>query len=175
MTTTTPFESEWTLWYHADTTKWTPSSFKQLCTISTVEDFWEMIDAITKNTHILLEHIYVMRGKIIPMWEHPENSNGGCWSIKIDISESFKVFTRILAYICGETSMYTSDMENMSNQINGISLCQKNNYSCIIQIWNRDKTNNQITLLPKDITERFSYEIIYRPHIPEKGVVVTEG
>jgi hypothetical protein len=107
-----------------------------------------------------------MRDGILPIWEDPKNRNGGCWSIKVDIKDSFTTFVRVIMFAIGENLLY-KEKENISQEITGISLCQKNNYNCVLQIWSTNSRHNKITYLEKSITNEYGYEIIFRPHIPE--------
>jgi hypothetical protein len=161
------FNNKWCVWYHVDTQAWTPKNFKKLCTISKISEFWSMVDGLLNNKNILMEHIYIMREGINPVWEDTKNRNGGCWSIKVDLRESLTIFIKILAYIVGETSLFDENKKNISTHVMGVSFCSKNSFNAIIQIWNDDKNLNKTTLLHNEIAEPFVAEIIYRPHIPE--------
>ena len=156
----------WVIWYHYDINSWGKESFRQLTTIKTVEDFWMFVEAIKSINNLLVEHVYFMREGIMPMWEDQKNRNGGCWSIKIDIKDSYTVFVKMLMYLICE-SMLINGENNFSEEITGLSLCQKNNYNCILQIWNSEKKNSNIRYLPKEITDQFGYEILWRCHLPE--------
>ena len=161
------FDTKWTVWYHYDIQQWTSSSFRKLYTIQTISDFWQLVDIFKENPTLLMEHIYVMRGDITPIWEDSRNRKGGCWSIKIDLRDSFTIFVKILACVLGETSMIGPNDVNLSNHVTGVSFCSKNSFNAIIQIWNDDKALSKVSYLQPAISEPFMAEIIYRPHIPE--------
>jgi hypothetical protein len=156
----------WVVWYHYDINSWTKDSFRKLITLDNVQDFWYFVEGIKTLNNILIEHIYFIREGIMPMWEDARNRNGGCWSIKIDIKDSYVIFVKILMFLVCERSLINND-KNISNEVNGLSLCQKNNYNCILQIWNSDKKNNKISYLPKEVIEPFGFEVIWKPHNPE--------
>lgn len=162
-----PFSGSWCMWYHYDTTRWTPESFRMLATISTVGELWGVVDGIKSIDNILLEHLYFMRKGVNPVWEDRRNRLGGCWSIKVDLKDSFTILVKILAFVMGENSMKAEDETNLSEHVTGVSFCSKNSFNAIIQIWNDDKFLNKITLLHPEISEPFMADIIYRPHIPE--------
>jgi hypothetical protein len=155
----------WVFWYHFDINNWVPESFKKIAVIDSVDDFWDVINEL-KNNILMIEHMYFMREGIYPMWEDEMNRNGGCWSIKIDIKDSYSTLIKTLIYTLGENLLY-KDKVNISYEITGISLCQKNNYNCVLQIWTSNNKNNKVNYLNKGITEQHGYEIIYRPHIAE--------
>lgn len=155
----------WCFWYHFDVTCWTPNSFKLLTKIETVEDFWLLVETL-KNNQIIIEHIYFMRDGIMPIWEDHQNRNGGCWSLKVDIKDSFLIMVKILIFLIGENILF-KDNKNISEEITGISLCQKNNYNCVLQLWTSNTKNSKINYLHKGITDLYGFEIIYRPHVAE--------
>jgi hypothetical protein len=161
------FNSKWCLWYHHDPQQWSITSYKKLCTMSTIQDFWMIIDTLKSHPTLLMEHLYIMREGVAPIWEDPKNRNGGCWSIKVDLRDSFTVLTKILAYVMGETSMIGTEGNNLSGHIMGVSFCCKNSFNAIIQIWNDDKLYSKIVYLSPQLVEPFIAEVIYRPHIPE--------
>lgn len=162
-----PFNQKWCLWYHYDTQSWTAVSFRKLTTISTVREMWAMVDSILQNNSLIMEHLYIMREGVAPIWEDTRNRNGGCWSIKVDLRESVTMFVKILAFVLGETSMISPDGKNLSTHVMGVSFCSKNTFNAIIQIWNDDKQLSKITLLQPRLAEPYMAEVIYRPHIPE--------
>lgn len=155
--------SSWVLWYHYDINIWTQSSFRKIAKIETVEDFWIMVDML-KDNQVMIEHIFFMREGIYPVWEDPNNRSGGCWSLKIDIKDSYTTLVKILMYVIGENILFKGD-ENISEELTGVSLCQKNNYNCVLQLWTSNNKNNKINYLQKAITDQYGFEIIYRPHI----------
>lgn len=156
----------WIVWYHYDMNSWTIDSFVELVKITTVEEFWYFVESLKTVNNLLIEHLYIMREGIKPMWEDPRNRNGGCWSIKIDIKDTYVTFVKILMYIISENILVNND-DNLSEGITGISLCQKNNYNCILQIWSSDKKYNKVNYLPKEFNDSFGYNIIFRSHSPE--------
>lgn len=162
-----PFNNKWCLWYHYDTSSWSKNSFKSLMTISTVGELWTMVDSLLSTDNIMLEHMYIMRDGIMPIWEDPKNRDGGCWSIKVDLKDSLNTFIKILAIVLGENSLIAENGENLSKHITGVSFCSKNVYSVIIQCWCDDKQLNKVSLLNPKISENYVAEIIFRSHVPE--------
>lgn len=161
------FPDRWCLWYHYDMSSWTPASFKSLATISSVGELWAVIDGLLSTENLLLEHLYVMREGIAPVWEDKRNRNGGCWSIKVDLKDAVTIFVKILAHVLGENSLFSSSGENLSKHITGVSFCSKNSYSVITQAWVDDKNLHKINLLHPNISGKFLAEIIFRSHVPE--------
>ena len=157
----------WCLWYHHDPHKWTVSSFTKLCTISTVAEYWSMIDGLKADAALLSEHIYIMRDGVSPLWEDSRNREGGCWSVKVDLKDAFTVFAKIVAGVVGENSMYDKENNNLSGHITGVSFCAKNSFNVIIQIWNDSSALNKVSLLNPFLTQGLVADTIFRSHIPE--------
>ena len=157
---------KWVLWFHdIDETDWSINGYKKIADIDTIENFWNIYKSIDEVT---IQHsmFFLMRNGINPIWEDNNNINGGCWSFKINIKDSFQLFIKLAIFAIGENMLYESK-NNLSDQVCGLSICQKNNYSSIIQLWNSNRNNNMITILPRDIRDKFGFDIIYRSHIPE--------
>lgn len=82
-------KDKWTLWYDVPAAKkatqqtWA-SNLKEICVISSVEEFWAMFQHIPKPSEVVLGgNYYLFRTGIKPMWEDPENAAGGKWSFNI--------------------------------------------------------------------------------------------
>ena len=117
-------------------------------------DFWfhDPLD----NKMIENSMLFLMRQNIEPLWEHKDNINGGCWSLKIQKGDIYNLWNSISISLLSEN---ISNDENIN--INGISISPKKNF-CIIKIWTNKNMNDIKTLKPiKDI----SYNgIIFKPH-----------
>ena len=73
----------WILWFHDPyDTEWDLSSYKKIYEIDSIEVFWNIYNYIDKNL-IVDGMFFVMKKGIDPMWEHKENSDGGCWSYRV--------------------------------------------------------------------------------------------
>ena len=70
------------VWAHLPDTNWSLKSYIKICKIETAEDIIalnnSLPDQLIKNCMLFL-----MRDKILPMWEDPKNCEGGCFSFKI--------------------------------------------------------------------------------------------
>ena len=74
---------KWTLWYHNPSdSNWSINSYNKLINLKNIDDYWIV------NTHLqpkIIESsmLFLMRDGIEPMWEDPQNIDGGCWSFKL--------------------------------------------------------------------------------------------
>lgn len=83
-------------------------------------------------------HSYVlMRGDILPIWETPDNEDGGTLDLVVDIAPGWTVFRQLLWAIVGHT--LTADHPE---QVNGLSVSYLNSrrtdkQSYYLKIWDR--------------------------------------
>lgn len=148
--------------------------YEEKCTITSLNDLVYILQLMdVKNTaknsstnkvdntkKNLDAHDYIiMRKGIEPIWEDPKNSKGGTFTIKMNHSKGYEVWSLFLMYILGET--FSNENEN----INGITVSYiSNEYDTVnkgnpqkytyIKIWDAmpNRTRAEfINLIPKDI------------------------
>jgi len=148
--------NKWCLWFHDPLdNNWKIESYKGIHTIDTIESYWNLYSFLN-NKIIENSMLFLMRENIDPLWEHKENINGGCWSLKIPKGNMFDIWNNIsIALLC----------ESISNEdtinINGISISPKKNF-CIIKFWTNKNINNIKNL---NAIKNLSYDgIIFKPH-----------
>ena len=73
---------EWCIWIHQDKDNWKLSGFKNLYTISSTEDFWQLYNNWDKLGGINQKHYFLMQKNIGPIWEDPEHVQGGAWTFR---------------------------------------------------------------------------------------------
>lgn len=157
---------------------------KELCTISTVNDLMYILQLMEVKTEPKLKIDFmnndkinldandyiIMRKGIEPIWEDPKNSNGGTFTIKMNHSKGYDVWSTFIMYILGETLTY--EMHN----INGITVSyisdaysfsnpnpSTNNSYTYIKIWDgkTDRTKEQfVNILPMDLYNKIKSESI---------------
>lgn len=124
----------WTLWAHLPhDTNWNPDSYTKIFTIETIEQgialLEQLPDIMIKNCML-----FVMRNTILPIWEDPQNINGGSFSYKIP-NKSVKEIWKNFSYLIMSECMIGD--EKIQLLINGITISPKKNF-CIIKIWVKD-------------------------------------
>lgn len=123
-------DETWALHFHdPDNNEWTKSSYKQITTITTVQE-WIQTDLAFKELW-QKGMFFIMREHILPLWEDPNNTNGGCFSFKVNKPEATNYWFEIVAKLLGNT---LGKNEKVSDNICGVSISPKRNY-CIIRIW----------------------------------------
>ncbi len=126
---------KWNLFYHLPQNKnWDLGSYKVISTegIDTAEKLVAIADALPPNV-VKYCMLFVMRAGITPMWEDPQNRNGGFFSYKVTNKFVPEVWRQLFYALCGET-LCTNPKYN--KLINGITVSPKKNF-CIFKIWTR--------------------------------------
>lgn len=144
----------WNIWYHHILNDWSLTGYNKIYTISNIKDFWDFYNNINLIKELNNLHLYFMRNDVTPIWEDNNNKNGGAWSILVNAEQAFELWEKLSVDLASDTIFN-------NNNINGISINQKNNVF-IIKIWNNNKNLKNNTVLPNYLN---SYgNIIYKPH-----------
>ena len=146
------FDTGYILWYHSVTDKsWAKSSYINLCqdipdkNIKNANELWSIFHALDNN--FTAGMFFLMKDGILPMFEDPQNSNGGYWSFKVSKKESNSVWMKLTAGLVGNS--LTLNSENMKC-ITGISISPKIS-NCVMKIWNNNSKINDLTIFTKEI------------------------
>ncbi|CBI63220.1 eIF-4F 25 kDa subunit [Caenorhabditis elegans] len=148
-----PLKRNWTWWYLNDErNKSWEDRLKKVYTFNTVSEFWALYDAIRPPSGLnALCDYNVFRDDIQPMWEVPENSNGGRWLIVIDKGKTPEmvdaIWLEILMALVGE--QFGKDMESICGLV-----CNVRGKGSKISVWtkdcNDDETNMRIGVVLKE-------------------------
>ena len=77
ITETTKLKYDWVLWYFDPRMKdWSLINYKKIADITTPQQFWTIVSAIPKDAWEC-GYFFFMRRGFRPIWEVPENENGG--------------------------------------------------------------------------------------------------
>ena len=161
LTLETKLPRQWCLWYHQDKDNWKINGFKNIYTIETIQNFWQLYNNWDKLGGINQKHYFLMQKDISPIWEDDNNKKGGCWSYKVHENQSQELWDDLSTYLV------TEKLSSKQHDITGLSIClKKNNYS-VVKIWNRNSKENSLALLNEVILKKWGMDIIYIAHIPE--------
>lgn len=150
----------WTLYFHdPDNQEWNEKSYQILHTISTVQD-WACAD---KSFQALWQDgmFFLMREHILPMWEDPNNSKGGCFSFKVNKPDAKEYWFQLGAKALGEV---LAKNPSVAHSVCGVSMSPKRNF-CILRVW----VSN-----PTACAEAFHLEtphysqVMFKPHLEQK-------
>lgn len=161
--------------------------YTEICTISTVNDLLFILKIMKEPSfgtvpivkanyndnrlNLDMNDYIIMRKGIEPIWEDPRNSNGGTFTIKMDHSQGYNVWSKFVLYMIGETMTYDMD------KINGITVSyiadssnykggNSNNYS-YIKIWDGQENRTKesfIKILPVDLYKMIERESLLYTH-----------
>lgn len=131
---TTKFQYSWILWYHDPENKdYSLESYVKIADISTPQQFWTVVDTISKEAWESGMFFFMRRG-FKPLWDAPENEAGGTWSKKIEASTVHATFVDLMVH-CVSNELLTNRKETLV----GITISPKGPAS-IIKIWNTTTT-----------------------------------
>jgi hypothetical protein len=150
----------WTLWYteqDLDKYSWKLTNYRKIRDVSTVQDFWDMIQSIPENRWVNGMY-FLMREGVYPMWEDKANVNGGSYSFRIPKIYAYMSWIELAIQLLGDTLM-----PSHRGVLNGISISPKNN-TVTVKIWNNDKRYNETDEIPEIYNFIGKEVVLYKPH-----------
>ena len=162
----TNFKESWEVWYHHTKDIWTIEGYKNIFNINNGLDFWKLYNNWNCVGGVTAKHFFLMKNDIMPIWEDPRNTNGGCWS--------FKVADNMAADLWEDLSILLVTDELVEGcEVVGLSISVKKNNTSVVKIWNTDSANHSIKHINKNILKKWKTDIIYIAHMPEKNKMIT--
>lgn len=142
-----PLNGEWCLWGHMPhNTDWSITSYINISSFNTVENTIAVTetlgDVLVKNCML-----FVMKQNIAPVWEDPQNRNGGFFSYKISNKIVYDVWKKLTYALVGETICIDHDH---FRHVSGISVSPKKDF-CIIKIWMSSPSHQNPKMFITDI------------------------
>ena len=153
----------WTLWAHLPhDTDWSVKSYKKIYTTHTVEETVALTETLPE---VLVKNcmLFLMRDGITPVWEDPQNRQGGCFSYKIANKNVYEVWRDLSYVLVGES---ISTQASFTSCVTGITISPKKNF-CIIKIWMRNTTNQNPSIVTQDVRCLTSQGCLFKKHTPE--------
>ena len=119
------------VWYHLPLEKdYSIESYRQIMNIETVEELISFTETCS-DVIIRLGMLFFMKENILPMYEDPQNINGGRLSLKIP-NKLIPIIWRVICYLFAGNQL--GKKEQFNNTISGLTISPKKNFS-IIKIW----------------------------------------
>jgi len=159
-----PLQYRWVLWYcKQDRSKQWEECLKEVATFDTVEDFWALYNHIQLASGLSWgSDYYLFKEGIRPMWEDPNNIEGGRWLIQVDKARRNELldhyWLELLMAVVGE--QFDDCGENVCGVV--VNIRQKGDK---VSLWTRDSTktdmNRKIGTIAKQklgLTEQINYE-----------------
>ena len=138
---------EWCLWGHLPhNTDWGINSYLRIAPFNTVEETIAVSETLPE---VLVKNcmLFVMKKGILPMWEDPQNQNGGYFSYKISNKIVYDVWKKLTYALVGET---ICNDYNHFKLVTGISISPKKDF-CIIKIWTSSPSHQNPKMFLTDI------------------------
>jgi len=155
-----PLEHEWVLWEHAGGAKnpndW-KANMKELCSFSTIEDFWTYFNHVPKPSAVFydgdsrkkvgpdrktIEEYSLFKRGIEPEWGDAQNVTGGEWYVRQHLEGSVldMFWQNLVMGVVGET-IEDGVAKNGSNVVNGVRVVDKSRNLPIfrLEIWINSK------------------------------------
>ena len=155
------FQDSWQLYFHdpSDDCWDFMTSYKPLCTISSVNDFLEMHAAFRQLWSKGM--FFLSRAHVQPVWEDAIHSRGGCLSFKTMKPEVPAVWWELTARLVGETLASAG-----AERVTTLSISPKRSY-CILRIWVADDTMQSPELYNIRVPSYSS--LLYKSHVEAEG------
>ncbi len=154
----TTFTNKWCLWYHdPNNADYSLESYIRIMEVETPADFWNIVEAISLEAW-KSGMFFLMRDGYRPLWDAPENDNGGAWSMKVDAAQTQEVLIDCMVHCLAQ-----SVLKDHNDTVVGVTVSPKGNFH-IIKIWNTKKTINDKKLFTEKLRTRFGDSIAYKAH-----------
>jgi hypothetical protein len=153
---------KWTLWAHLPhNTDWSLKSYIPISTFTTVEETIAVTESLPPT---LVENcmLFMMRKGIQPIWEDPQNRDGGCFSYKVLSKSIYGAWKELTYSIVGGS---ISSKAGFFDSVTGITISPKKNF-CIIKIWMKN-CNFQNPAVVNQIKGLQSTGCLFKKHTPE--------
>ena len=119
-----PLKYTWVLWFHRfEDGKWDVKSYRQIFDFDNVTDFWRMQNNMPS---VFSGMFFLMKKGILPLYEDPQNIEGGIWSFRVQKRNIAEVWNDVLIHLVA--GVLHPDLDD----INGVSV---NPRSAVLKLW----------------------------------------
>jgi len=158
---TTKFQHTWVLWYFDPRNKdWSLSNYKKIADIGTPQQFWTIVSSIPKEAWEC-GYFFFMRRGYRPIWEVPENEQGGSWSKKISTATIHETAIELMVYAMADKDGL---LVSQSDSLVGFSTSPKGEHN-VVKIWNTKSSLNSKALLNTSMAKfPITDDVVYTAH-----------
>jgi translation initiation factor 4E len=122
------------------------ASLQKLCTFSTIQDFWKNFNNLPPIDKLKVKSsFHLMKAGIRPIWEDPENANGGFWAVRVRREDTEQTWKELVLAAIGE--QFGPVLSN-EDDICGVTVSLRQ-YDNIIQVWNSNASANVNAVLAR--------------------------
>lgn len=115
-----PFQYRWVVWYekHIDSTNYDDRLYLLHDDVADIGVFYRIYNNYPWDKVKLRDSVHIFRKGTKPIWEDPENVNGGCWTFQVPKAKC-QAFFHELAILC------------MANELQAAVQGGTSNWSCL--------------------------------------------
>ena len=159
---TTKFQHSWVLWYFDPRNKdWSLSNYKKVADLSTPQQLWTIVSSIPKEAWEC-GYFFFKRQGFRPIWEVPENENGGSWSKKVKTADIVDIAIELMVYsVSSKDGLLVTRPETLV----GFSTSPKGEFN-VVKIWNTTSSVSNAKNTLNHAMEKFpiTEEVVYTAH-----------
>ena len=140
------------------------NSIKTICTVSTVEEFWQVYNHLRRPSDLPTTTDYhFFRGGVKPTWEDPNNAKGGKWIVRLPKGLASRYWEEVVLALIGGQFSGVPDGE-----ITGLVISVRYSED-ILGVWNRTAGDREITERIRDAIKKVlqlpsNASLEYKPH-----------
>jgi len=162
-------ENTWSFWYDkfiapGQSVEEYEASLHKLCTFSTIQDFWKNFNNLPSVDRLKQKSsFHMMKAGIRPIWEDPENANGGFWATRVRKEDTAHAWKELVLAAIGE--QFGPVLSN-DDDICGVSVSVRL-HDNVVEVWNSNASGNVNAILARIKTIIPTVELkspFYKPH-----------
>lgn len=148
----------WTLYEHPPGTRsWSLDSYRVIGTFKTIEEIASVIKTIVIDKDLVSgAYLCIMKNDIPPVYESPQNKEGGAFTIRIPTENAHRVWSTFVSYaVCDEL------LHDENDKVAGLIISPKRG-NIVLQVWTTMKIDP--SLVNPVLSNMISSDILYRSH-----------
>jgi len=150
---------KWTLWFHkVNDNDWSLESYIKVMDVQT---YFDLLFVLKDLENVTAGMFFFMKEGIKPIFEDPQNIQGGYWSLRITKKDAHLMWCKIIYLLCMDKLVIGNHQKEKG--IHGISISPKIN-NCIFKLWNSQYKHYKLEDIPKSIEDIKFEEMFYLPH-----------
>ncbi|KAJ2776947.1 hypothetical protein H4R18_005407 [Coemansia javaensis] len=123
------------------------AAMTKIATFASAESFWAVYSHLKRADQVpTITDYHMFRAGVRPVWEDPENINGGKWMLRLKKGLSPRLWERLAIAVVGNAF-------GAGDEICGIVLSIRNSED-IISLWNKTAVDTKATLHIRDALKR---------------------
>lgn len=144
-------ENTWSFWHDkyigpSQSVEEYEASLHHLCTFTTIQDFWKNFNNLPSIDKLKVKSsFHMMKAGIRPIWEDPENANGGIWAMRVRREDTEYTWKELVLAAIGE--QFGPVLSN-DDDICGVTVSLRQ-YDNIIEVWNANASANVNAVLAR--------------------------